>query len=442
MLENLKRPYSTEFSLDKTEDFIFFTDKIIDFLFPKDKNIRIYIAGVKKTLTPAFKLSKNLVNKPFYTGAARNIGSYFWCIDIESKILTPGFYDLVIEAEQGNGNISVGYCSFGYDIENQVRKPCRPDDFSDFWKESLKKLDGIDLDVVCSEKRIYHKEQIDDYNQSEAALPDNYDPEGCLYDTVESYEVAFNSAGGIRIHGWLAKPCIPEGEDQNLPAILVLPGAGYAGRPRPLEHARHGYIALDIQVHGQGLEEKEHEPTQVSITYADPAYGMKHYYNDIYLHCVQAVNYLCSRSDVDQSRIVCTGGSQGGRLSLTTAALDKRISAVVAGIVHYADVPYTKWAQEVNRSGGDGLDVSADQFMDKAVSYYDVLSFAPDINCPTLLIGGSIDKISPPGGIAALYQYIKTDVKKLKYMASMSHDWCYQYDIEAWKWLKAVLHKI
>jgi hypothetical protein len=43
------------------------------------------------------------------------------------------------------------------------------------------------------------------------------------------------------------------------PGMLVFPGAGFASRSIPLEHARHGYLELDIQVHGQEVNLKKYE---------------------------------------------------------------------------------------------------------------------------------------------------------------------------------------
>ena len=438
MLVNLKRPYGTGFSPRRTEDFIFFTDRIDDFLFGQGEEVVIYVAGVRRTLRPVFRLSRNAVKTPFYQGRAEGGNSYIWKIRIDSSMLTPGFYDLEIDSDQGNGNLSKGYCTFGYDIEHQSRPVARPEDFQAFWALSLKKLEGIDLDPICGERTVYRGKQIDDYNHTQASIPCNYDPEGCLYEEVESYEVSFQSVGGLRIHGWLAKPVT----DEKLPVMLVLPGAGYAARSKPLEHARHGYLALDIQVHGQGVDDEIYSPTQVSIDYEDPAYGQEHYYNAIYLHCVQALNYLFSRDDIDKTRVVTVGGSQGGRLSLTTAALDNRVTAVVAGIVHYADIPYLQWANEVNSRGENGTEKPfhvEDVEKIRATSYYDVLSFAPDIKCPVLMNGGLIDAISLPGSIAAVYQHLGSKEKKLRYMANMAHDWDCQFDIDAWKWLKEVL---
>src|SRR5262249_56721140 len=57
------------------------------------------------------------------------------------------------------------------------------------------------------------------------------------------------------------------------------------------------------------------------------------------VECVRGVDFLCSRPEIDTSRIGVWGFSQGGGLSLATAALDRRISAAVAGVPWLCNFP-------------------------------------------------------------------------------------------------------
>lgn len=437
MLRNLKESYTAEFSAPRTKDFVFFTSNVDNFLFKKDEDVEIFAASTVRTMAPVFKVSRNLILTPFYVSRAEGGTSYIWSMKVEKNLLTPGFYDIQVSADLDNGRNVMGYCTFGYDVEHMLLNVNKPEDFDDFWKRSMKKLENVELDVICGERTVFTSGQIDDYNLAEASLIMDYDPDGHVYEKVESYEVSFMSVNGLRIHGWFARPVTEE----KCPAMLILPGAGFNHRSRPLEHARHGYAALDIQVHGQPLDGEANVPIRASIDYGDTGFGQEHYYNDIYLHCIQAVNYLCSREDIDHSHIIAVGGSQGGRLSITTAALDKRITAVVAGIVHYANLPYIHWADDVNRRGRDGSEEEYWNFAQERVQsdlYYDVANFAKAVTCPVLLNGGLIDRISPPEGVLAVYQGVRSSRKKLVWLANIGHDWSYQFDTDAWKWLKEI----
>ena len=91
-------------------------------------------------------------------------------------------------------------------------------------------------------------------------------------------------------------------------------------------------MALDIQVHGQDVDLKEYP--KLPGYYDNPVYepAAAYYYYNVYLRCLQAVNYLLSRPDVDPKRLVVVGGSQGGHLSIVLAGLDPRIAAAVPSI--------------------------------------------------------------------------------------------------------------
>ena len=97
--------------------------------------------------------------------------------------------------------------------------------------------------------------------------------------------------------------------------------------------------------------------------------GIEHrdtyYYKRTYLGCVRAVDYLCSREDVDPTRIACYGGSQGGMLSIVTAALDKRITALFAYYPAFCDVT----GYYYGRSGG-----WPHLFLDSSFRYFDGMS--------------------------------------------------------------------
>jgi len=220
-----------------------------------------------------------------------------------------------------------GLCTIGWRIEQMKIRDTRPADFAAFWNQRKAELAKIPLKPQEGTFKTFKGKEIDSYNLASAALPGDYDPLGHKTDQVESAKVSFSSVQGNRVYGWLAKPA----GKGPFPAMLVLPGAGFAARPMPLEHARHGYVALDIQVHGQDVDQKEYPPI--------PGHNDNHvyqpveayYYSRVYLNALQAVSYLASRPDVDPKRIVVVGGSQGGRLSVVAAALDHRIRRRRAG---------------------------------------------------------------------------------------------------------------
>ncbi len=445
MLVNLHRPYETSYSASK--DAMTFYNKVNDdFIYKKGDKIEIYVAPTRKTMKLNWALTRNLIKEPFKTGYAEVLPGYIFKITIDESWLEAGYYDLYCEAEFGTGATALSpcsskaWCTFGYDIENMPSLITKPEDFEAFWEETKKKLDGVELNPEFGEVYTFKNFQIDDYNVSEASFPCNYDEEGVIYNEVIGYKVSFMSASGMRIYGYFARPK----QEGKYPGLMIYPGAGYHSRSMPLEHARHGYAALDIQVHGQDVDwsKEKYVPTPPVLEHDDPTHPHTHYYNDIYMHALQALNMLCSMDCVDTDRIAVCGGSQGGRLSVVASAMDKRVKAAVLGIPHYNGQTYLEWSFAENKRGGNGekVDLSiVDQKLLNGIGYYDTTNFAPMVKCPVIVGCGLIDPCSPATCVRTLFNELGSDNKTYIPSPMMAHDWDAEFDRRAWKWLKEVL---
>jgi cephalosporin-C deacetylase len=226
--------------------------------------------------------------------------------------------------------------------------------------------------------------------------------------------------------------------------MLILPGAGFAARPRPLEHARHGYVALDIQIHGQEVDLAEYPkiPGYNGAQQYSPASAF--YFYNVHLRCLQALNYLLSRPDVDPSRVVVVGGSQGGRLGIVVAGLDARVSAVVSCIANSPNNPHLRWVAACNAAKTDGMDLAGappvpDDAQSRCMAYYDPMNFAPDIRVTVLMNAGLIDPVSPPFSIWAVFNRLGTTDKTMVALDGHGHDWSAEFDRSAWRWLDRTL---
>src|SRR5438046_5747342 len=116
------------------------------------------------------------------------------------------------------------------------------------------------------------------------------------------------------------------------------------------------------------------------------------------MDCVRGVDFLYSRPEIDTSRIGVWGFSQGGGLSLATAALDRRISAAVAGVPWLCNFPL---AAEVTAAPYVELHDYLRQHPEQrdqsltTLAYFDQLNLAGGITCPTLIASGIIDEAQP-----------------------------------------------
>ena len=293
MLQNLKMPFSPTLSAPAVKGVVFYNKANDDMIFDSGSDVVIYCNIAVRCVGLNWQLCRNMYINSIYTNEAELLPNYTWKITIPASILKAGFYDVKVVCDIGNRDKTDGICTFGYSVDSMQFAAYQSDDFPSFWKVGLSELEQISLNPKQEESIIYTGSQIDDYNLTSACLPARYDAEEIIYDEVEAFKISFDGIGEKRIYGWLAKPRA----QGKFPAMLILPGGGNAPRPRPLEHARHGYVALDIQVHGFDVDSDEYpEPEYNDDINLNPYYG-------IYLNCIQAVNYLCTRDEIGRAHV-------------------------------------------------------------------------------------------------------------------------------------------
>ena len=454
---NLSGTWGNKCSPPEKPEIAFYSHQSETLLFENTEDVVIYCQSGVKALSLTWTLHCNMVQTPFLTGTAEALPSNRFKISLATAKLSPGFYDVRVHLNVGQPKSLDGVCVFGWKAGKMPIRETRPADFRAFWDKALAEYAKVPLDAkIETEVKSFQGKEIDDYNTLSACLPPApYDPEGIKTDEVESFKISFAGPDGGRVYAWLAKP---KG-DGPFPAMLVLPGAGFNPRPRPLEHARHGYLAIDIQVHGQDVDLPKYEHLSGydddNVVY-DPV--DKNRMMNVYLRAVRAVDYLCSRPDVDKKRVVTVGGSQGGRLSIIVPALDKRVVATVPCIAWGGNYPSLAWSSKCNgiqnpedkhwrpgyvygpKSDGReliGAPVQPDTPAAKCAAYYDPMNFAPDVKCPVFMNAGLIDYISPPSHIWAVYLKLGAKEKTLTPLPGLGHDWSAEFDRRAWRWLDA-----
>lgn len=458
MNSNLALPYSDKPSPPAVAELAFYCNDSETLLFDKGAAIEIYCRAGVRSVGLAWELHHNRIVLPIREGKAEALPANVYKITIDTAGLRPGFYDITATLDNGTPKPTLGVCTFGWKARQMAIHEDRPADFRAFWDKAMAEYEKIPLDPkIESPVTTYNDQQIDDYNVKCAALPPDYDPQGHRAQEVESYKISFAGPDGGRVYGWLAKP---KGNGP-FPAMLVLPGAGFAARPRPLEHARHGYLALDIQIHGQDVDlpTYPHIPGYYTDWIYEPA--DQYYFYNVYRRAARAVDYLASLPEVMKDKIVTVGGSQGGRLAIVVPALDKRVAASVSCIANSPNHPHLVWVEQCNgvrdaagmlldlkktkpipRSNGDalaGAPSPPDNAEDRCMPYYDPMNFAPDVHCPILMNSGLIDPVSPPYSVWAVYFRLGSSDHEIVPLPGMAHDWSPEFDRRAWHWLDAKL---
>lgn len=466
---NLAMPWGDQCSPPQTPYLAFFNFQTTDMLFtpqslrPHESTLEFFCQAGLRSVGMTWTLHRNMLILPFRKGRAEPLPANRFRIRIVPEGLPPGFYDLRVVLDTGievkdakdaaDRRPVTGVCVFGWRAAEMAIQDTRPADFTAFWDKAKRHLSAIPLNPREETPRVtFDRAAINAYNLASACLPADYDREGHKVEEVESGKISFAGPDGGRVYAWLAKPKGPG----PFPAMLVLPGAGFAARPRPLEHARHGYLAIDIQVHGQDVDLPRYSP--LPGYYDDFRYEPieVYYFYNVHLRVMQAVNYLASRKDVDVRRIVAVGGSQGGRLSFVIAGLDRRIAAAVPAIANSPNYPHLHWVARCNgldkpwdnasdpklrgRVKSDGMDLAGkppavNDADGRCLAYYDPMNFAPDIRCPVFSNGGLCDPVSPPFSVWAVYHRLASPDKTLVPLPGLGHDWSAEFDRRAWRWL-------
>jgi cephalosporin-C deacetylase len=432
---NVYRPYCDE----STVTIPAYSRLRTDMIFRQGDAIELFAFPRKRPVRGTWALSLSQINAPFLTGEIEPCMDQSVRISIPADKLGPGFYDVRFTVYSTATNRETGIAGFGYRIEDIPLMDTCPPDFDAFWQRAKEKVEGVPLNARETFVREMTDKEISDYNVSQASIPEDLDPRHPAGDGVKVYKVQFDSWGSKRMYAWLA---IPAGKPP-FPGLLVLPGAGCGRLPAPVEHARHGYAALMLQIHGLDVDQETYETPATYLTVKGGPVEDEYYYG-VYLACVQAVRYLASRSDVDPRRLGAVGASQGAMLSIVTAALCPNVKAVVAPACYYADWPWRDQVAAINAGKGNGLvagppPFARDNVRQNTLGYYDPVNFASLVKAATLMGVGLCDTPSPPPTVYAVYRRLGATTKALRWSPGTNHDLVVAFEREAWLWLEQAL---
>ena len=203
----------------------------------------------------------------------------------------------------------------------------------------------------------------------------------------ETWNVSLSSYGGQRLRGFYTAPRHGNAAGKY-PAMLAVPGYGGA-KEIPYHVVMHGFAVLTLFPRAQGesiLEWDLPEGTN-KLTY-NVTDRDTYYYRAAYMDCVRGVDFLAERDEVDANRIGMWSRSQGGGFTLATAALDQRLAAAVAEEPFMCNYPLaididTRPYHELRNYVQEHPEQR--EAMLETLRYFDTLTLADAIECPTLV---------------------------------------------------------
>lgn len=283
----------------------------------------------------------------------------------------PGFADVGVSVlADGGERPNVRRRRVGCDPAGIRYALSREPDFEAFWERTLMELAAVDSEVELRE------------------VPGKPD------DDFKLSEVTLRSLGGVRVRGWLQ---VPRSEGPHA-AVLRVPG--YTENMQPIDAVGNRIVfSFNIRGHGGSVQDVPAEPVDYWLRGLEDKDD--YFYRGAYMDCVRAMDYLCSRDDVDQDRLAVWGASQGGGLAFATAALDPRVDICLADIpwlCHWRGLMTLLIDQDVKDLAAW---LAADPGRSRAsaletLSYFDTMNLADRITCRTLMGVGLQDAICPP----------------------------------------------
>ncbi len=280
-----------------------------------------------------------------------------------------------------------------------------PTDFDAFWQQTLDEARSYPLNAV-------------------------FEPVDYGLSTVETFDVTYSGYGGQPIKGWLL---LPRERSGTLPCVVEYIGYG-GGRGFPndwLLWSAAGYAHLVMDTRGQGSSWLKGDTPDLEPEGSNPQYPgfmtrgvlkpQTYYYRRVFTDAARAVEAARSHAAIDAERIVVTGGSQGGGISIAVSGLVPDVAAVMP------DVPFLCFYRRATEITGAHPYEEISRYLlthrDKeqqvfeTLSYFDGVNFAARARGKALFSVALMDEICPPSTVFAAYNHYggEKDIRVYRY---------------------------
>ncbi|TWD81762.1 cephalosporin-C deacetylase [Kribbella amoyensis] len=293
-----------------------------------------------------------------------------------------------------------------FDLSLEKLREYRPDvtvpaDFEEFWRLSIEKARTEDL----------------------AARFEKVDNKLAVIDT---YDVTYSGFGGTRVKGWLH---VPAGATGPLPTVVQYHGySGGRGFPHATTlWAQAGYAHFVMDTRGQGFSSGggsstpddspyaglNHTPGFMTAGITDPE---TYYYRRVYVDAVRALEAVRTSPLVDPAKILVTGGSQGGGISIAAAGLAPLAGIDLVGCA--PDVPFLCNFQRALRITDKDPYHEITRFLQgfrefvepayRTLDYFDGVNLGRLAKVPALFSVALMDQTCPPSTVFAAFNSFGT----------------------------------
>ena len=298
--------------------------------------------------------------------------------------LNPGFYKCVFSA----GDSVIRRYTIGYEPERIVTLSDEQSDYDAFWAKAKAELAEVAPDYTMVEDTALHSAH------------------------RKGYHVTMKSLGGELLRCYLLMPK----KKGKHPAIIHFQGYN-SGPWAPNADANPDYIEFVLSVRGQGWN-KPYNTHGVWLTEnLDDANN--YYYRGAYMDVVRGIDFVTQLPEYDGVNLFAEGHSQGGLLTLVSAAFDDRVVAAAPSCPFLGDIPSyldlgSDYVKQLLRQAFAEQNITVEQF-ERNVSYFDLKNLCKRIKVPVFMAVGLQDPICQPYTNFVGYNAIRSPKKFIIY---------------------------
>jgi len=309
-------------------------------------------------------------------------------------LLEPGFLACQYEWLSADGKRQRDLAKVAYAPEQITAFTPMPADFVTFWQQALYVARQVPLDPEYTD------------------IPD------ATNDRFVTRLVRLHVGKDKWLRGYLTMPRDVTADGRRYPVVLCPPGAG-SQKIYPSDYfPNEGCIYLKIEIHDLDLLLPDDDYNLLRRQQADGYMrrGMlsrdTYYYKDVYVGCARAVDFLCSLPEWDGRNVIVTGGSQGGALTIITAALNDRVTLCapfypalcdLTGFLHHRAGGWPKFFSGFYADSR--VDIPETDAV-QTLQYFDVVNFARLLRVPTFMSWGYSDDTCSPTSVWAAWNAI------------------------------------
>lgn len=247
----------------------------------------------------------------------------------------------------------------------------------------------------------------------------------------------FSSVDNQLIYGWIAV----SHEASNVQRIgyLWLPGYSFGNPPPGPECLYKNTVTFGLNLHGNTPDTPYIHPFTQNREYITQGIEspQTYVYRGIVAHCLRALEVLQEQLEVNPEKLIVGGMSQGGGLALITAALAPQVRLCFADMPWLCDLDRalslidrdrTKHLANYRNPDSRAL---IEHFADanpktrdavfQTYRYFDPLSHAAAIRCPTQVSAGGRDPSCKPPTIYAVYNAMTCE-KEMLFLPRAGHE--------------------